>query len=79
MAVVKKKTRRKLAKQLTKLVKKHGAEIALALVAGIVSSLAADKAPKGPVKAKTLKPVKTLKTLMKPVVKAVVASKRQVV
>jgi hypothetical protein len=38
MAVIKKKTRKKLSKQLNKLVKKHGAETALALVTGIVSA-----------------------------------------
>ena len=42
MAIVKKKTRRKLSKQLGKLVKRHGAEMALALVTGIVSALATD-------------------------------------
>ena len=44
MALVKGKTRKKLAKQLRKLVKKHGAEVALALVTGIVTSLSADNA-----------------------------------
>ena len=43
MAVMKKKTRRKLSKQLNKLIKLHGAEMALALVTGIVSALAADR------------------------------------
>lgn len=43
MAVMKKKTRRKLSKQLNKLIKLHGAEMALALVTGIVSALAADQ------------------------------------
>jgi hypothetical protein len=42
MAVLKKKTRKGLSKQLGKLVKKHGAEMTLALISGIVSSLAAD-------------------------------------
>ena len=46
MAVIKKKARRKLSKQLAKLVKKHGPEMALALVSGIVSALAADDAGK---------------------------------
>jgi hypothetical protein len=40
---MKKKTRRKLSKQLNKLIKLHGAEMALALVTGIVSALAADQ------------------------------------
>ena len=43
MAVMKKKTRRKLSKQLDKLIKLHGAEMALALVTGIVSALAAER------------------------------------
>jgi len=43
VAVMKKKTRRKLSKQLKKLIKLHGAEMALALVTGIVSALAADQ------------------------------------
>ena len=42
MAVIKRKIRKKLTKQLAKLVKKHGPEMALALVSGIVSALAAD-------------------------------------
>ena len=46
MAVMKKKTRRKLSKQLNKLIKLHGAEMALALVTGIVSALAADQKTK---------------------------------
>jgi hypothetical protein len=43
VAVMKKKTRRKLSKQLNKLIKLHGAEMALALVTGIVSALAAEQ------------------------------------
>jgi hypothetical protein len=60
MALIKRKTRRKLSKQLNKLVKKHGPEMALALVSGIVSSLAhggrdkADKKAKAPVKPRTI-------------------------
>lgn len=41
MSEIKKKTRRKLAKRLKKLVKRHGAETTLALVTGIVGALAA--------------------------------------
>ena len=52
MALIKGKTRRKLSKQLNKLVKKHGAEMALALVSGIVSSLAAGGRDKADKKAK---------------------------
>jgi|SRR5687767_13497523 len=43
MAVMKKSVRKKLSKYLARLVKKHGAEMTLALVTGIVSSLAADQ------------------------------------
>ena len=43
MAVMKKSVRKKLSKLLERLVKKHGAEMTLALVTGIVSSLAADQ------------------------------------
>jgi hypothetical protein len=42
MAAIKRKTRKKLSKQLAKLVRRHGAETALALVSGIVSTLAAE-------------------------------------
>jgi hypothetical protein len=42
MALIKRKTRKRLTKDLTKLVKKHGAEMALALVTGIISGLAAE-------------------------------------
>ena len=53
MAVMKKKTRRKLSKQLNKLIKLHGAEMALALVTGIVSALAADRKIKADKKQKS--------------------------
>jgi hypothetical protein len=43
MAVMKKSVRKKLSKYLERLLKKHGAEMTLALVTGIVSSLAADQ------------------------------------
>ena len=46
MAVMKKSVRKKLSKYLARLVKKHGAEMTLALVTGIVSSLAADHRPR---------------------------------
>jgi hypothetical protein len=46
MALVKRKTRKKLSKQLNKLVKKHGAETAIALVTGIVSNLTTDRSDK---------------------------------
>ena len=52
MAVMKKKTRRKLSKQLNKLIKLHGAEMALALVTGIVSALAAERSNKAAKKQK---------------------------
>lgn len=50
---MKKKTRRKLSKQLNKLIKLHGAEMALALVTGIVSALAADQKNKADKKQKS--------------------------
>jgi hypothetical protein len=46
MALIKQKTRKKLSKQLAKLVKKHGPEMTVALVTGIVSGLAAEKTKK---------------------------------
>ena len=90
MAVMKKKTRRKLSKQLNKLIKLHGAEMALALVTGIVSALAADRKGKADKKqksagsgstakaekaAKAGKPAKAEKTA-KPPVKMVAVRKR---
>ncbi len=53
MAVIKRRTRKKLTKHLGKLVRKHGAEMALALVTGIVSSLAAADDDRPRRKAKT--------------------------
>ena len=44
MALIKRKTRKKVSKQLNKLVRRHGAEMALALVTGIISNLATDSA-----------------------------------
>src|SRR5215207_270160 len=55
MAVMKKSVRKKLSKYLERLVKKHGAEMTLALVTGIVSSLAADIQAKVDRKAKAEK------------------------
>ena len=52
MAVMKKSVRKKLSKYLARLVKKHGAEMTLALVTGIVSSLAADNQAKADRKTK---------------------------
>jgi hypothetical protein len=86
VAVMKKKTRRKLSKQLNKLIKLHGAEMALALVTGIVSALAADRktkadkkqksksTAKGEKAAKAGKPAKAEKAAKPPV--KVVARKR---
>ena len=69
MAVMKKSVRKKLSKYLDRLVKKHGAEMTLALVTGIVSSLAADRQAKADRKAekaakpdKRAKPAKTART-----------------
>jgi hypothetical protein len=64
---IKKKTRKKLSKQLNKLVKRHGPEMALALVTGIVSAAAAENTPK--VKSRT-------KAAAKPVAKAPIIRKR---
>lgn len=86
MAVMKKKTRRKLSKQLNKLIKLHGAEMALALVTGIVSALAADqktradrkqksKSAKAGKAVKAEKPGKAEKSA-KPPVRAVALRKR---
>jgi hypothetical protein len=61
MAVMKKKTRRKLSKQLNKLIKLHGAEMALALVTGIVSARAADRKSKADKKQKNAKSGKAAK------------------
>ena len=87
---MKKKTRRKLSKQLNKLIKLHGAEMALALVTGIVSALAADRKSKADKKhksagsggtaraekaAKARKPAKAEKAA-KPPLKAVAVRKR---
>ena len=62
MAVMKKSVRKKLSKYLDRLVKKHGAEMTLALVTGIVSSLAADRQARADRKAgKAAKPDKRAK------------------
>jgi len=58
MAVMKKSTRKKLSKQLNKLIKRHGPEMALALVTGIVGALASDRAAK-PAKKKAKKAKKS--------------------
>lgn len=58
MAIIKKKTRKKLSKQLTKLVKKHGAETAITLVTGIVGAMAAHATAESEPRAK-LKRVKS--------------------
>lgn len=74
MAVMKKSTRKKLSKQLNKLIKMHGAEMALALVTGIVSGLAAERSNKAAKKQKgrTQKVAKAAK----PPVKTIVVRKR---
>jgi hypothetical protein len=71
MAVLKKSTRKKLSKYLSRLVKKHGAEMTLALLGGIVSSLAADgveKAGKTTKKKSDQKNAKKAKAAAEPVV-----------
>ena len=75
MAVIKRRTRKKLTKQLSKLVKRHGAEMALALVTGIISSLAADRADKEMRKADRVERVVPVRTASK---RTVVASPRPV-
>ena len=75
MAVMKKKTRRKLSKQLNKLIKLHGAEMALALVTGIVSALAAERSNKAAKKEKAAKAPKESR-LARPPVKTIVVRKR---
>ena len=42
MALIKRKTRRKLSKQLSKILKKHGTEVTMALVGGIVGQLSGE-------------------------------------
>ena len=76
MAVIKRDTRKKLTKQLSKLVKRHGAEMALALVTGIISSLAADRADKEARKAERVERVVPVRTSTKRT--AVAASPRPV-
>jgi len=61
MAVMKKSIRKKLSKQLNKLIKRHGAEMALALVTGIVGALAADRPQKPPKKSKSARAAKLTK------------------
>jgi hypothetical protein len=55
MAVMKKSTRKKLSKQLNKLIKHHGPEMALALVTGIVGALASDRTARATKAKKTKK------------------------
>ena len=61
MAVMKKSTRKKLSKQLNKLIKQHGAEMALALVTGIVSALASERSTRAAKNAKKAKKAKSAK------------------
>jgi hypothetical protein len=75
MAVMKKSTRRKLSKQLNKLIKEHGAEMALALVTGIVGALASERANKPSKKSKSPKAEKVAKPEKAPV-KTVIIRKR---
>jgi hypothetical protein len=78
MAVMKKSTRKKLSKQLNKLIKQHGAEMALALVTGIVGALASERANKPAKKSKSSKGDKAAKVAKpeKAPVKAVIIRKR---
>jgi len=63
MALLKRKTRKKLSKDLTKLVRKHGPEMALALVSGIISAAAAEHVDKKAKKVKSEKPAKASKAV----------------
>jgi len=78
MAVMKKSTRKKLSKQLNKLIKQHGPEMALALVTGIVGALASERTTKPPKKSKSAKGVKAAKPAKpdKAPVKTVIVRKR---
>jgi glutamate-1-semialdehyde aminotransferase len=78
MAVMKKSTRKKLSKQLNKLIKQHGAEMALALVTGIVGALASERANKPAKKSKSSKGEKAAKVAKpeKAPVKTVIIRKR---
>jgi hypothetical protein len=51
MAVIKQKTRKRLSKQLSRLIKKHGPEMTLALVTGIISALESERSTKAAAKA----------------------------
>jgi hypothetical protein len=61
MAVMKKSARKKISKQLNKLIKQHGAEMALALVTGIVGALASERANRPAKKSKSSKRDKAAK------------------
>jgi hypothetical protein len=58
---MKKNTRKKLSKQLNKLIKQHGAEMALALVTGIVSALASERSTRAVKKSKAARADKARK------------------
>jgi hypothetical protein len=78
MAVMKKSTRKKLSKQLNKLIKLHGADMALALVTGLVGALASERSLKPAKKSKISmgdKPAKVAKPEKAPV-KTVIIRKR---
>jgi hypothetical protein len=83
MAVIKQKTRRKLSKTLARLVKKHGPEMTLALVTGIISALVAERSEKTSRKAekvekaeKTARKERAARTDGKIPVRTVVSRKR---
>jgi hypothetical protein len=66
MAVIKQKTRKRLSKVLARLVKKHGPEMTLALVTGIISAQVAERSNKAPKKTDTgAKPAKKVKAAAK--------------
>ena len=66
MAVIKQKTRKRLTKVLARLVKKHGPEMTVALVTGIISAQVAERSNKDSKKGtKAEKPAKGDKTAKK--------------
>jgi hypothetical protein len=72
MALIRRKTRKRLTKDLKRIVKKHGAEMALALVTGIITGLAAE----GVEKKKKSRPKPKPAALVRPEPAPVVVRKR---
>lgn len=77
MAVIKQKTRKRLSKVLARLIKKHGPEMTLALVTGIISALVAERSNKAPKKSvKAAKNAKAASKESKAPARAAAARKR---